>query len=121
MSLMWSWEEVQRTGSHQPPQASSIHSLRSIYSQTSGRTSKAVLFAESVAFRVMLNHIGAFIIIWLLSHVRLFVTPWSTRLLFPWDCANKNTGVGFQFLLQGIILTLESSMVSHIAGRLLTI
>ena len=41
--------------------------------------------------------------------------------LFPWDCANKNTGVGCQFLLQGIILTLESSMVSHIAGRLLTI
>ena len=52
MSLTWSWEEVQRTGSHQPPQASSIHSLRSIYSQTSGRTSKAVSF-----LRVLLSEL----------------------------------------------------------------
>ena len=44
----------------------------------------------------------------LLSHVRLFVTPWTvacTRLLHPWDFLGKSTGVGCHFLLQGMFLT----------------
>ena len=42
-----------------------------------------------------------------LSHVLLFVTPWtvSTRLLHSWDFPGKSTGVGCHFLLQGIFLT----------------
>ena len=39
-----------------------------------------------------------------LSHVQLFVTPW-TMLLCPWDFPGKSTGVGCQFLLQRIFLT----------------
>ena len=37
----------------------------------------------------------------MLSHVQLFVTPWtvSHRLLYPWDFAGKNTGVDCHFLL----------------------
>ena len=36
-----------------------------------------------------------------LSHVWLFVTPWTvaTRLLHPWDFPGKSTGVGCHFLL----------------------
>ena len=42
------------------------------------------------------------------SHVRLFATPWTaTRLLCPWDCPEKNTGVGSHSLLQGIFPTQE--------------
>ena len=43
----------------------------------------------------------------LLSHVRLFATPWAvpTRLLCPRDFPGKNAGVGYHFLLQGIFLT----------------
>ena len=42
----------------------------------------------------------------LLSHVRLFATPWTvacTRLLYPWDFLGKSTGVGCHFLLQGTL------------------
>ena len=38
----------------------------------------------------------------LLSHVRLFATPW---LLCPWDFPGKSTGVECHFLLQGIFPT----------------
>ena len=31
----------------------------------------------------------------------------TARLLCPWDCPGKNTGVGHHFLLQGIFLTQE--------------
>ena len=44
----------------------------------------------------------------LLSHVRLFVTPWTVappRLLCPWDFPAKSTGVSCHFLLQGIFPT----------------
>ena len=36
-----------------------------------------------------------------LSHVQLFLTPWSitTRLPCPWESPGKNTGVGWHFLL----------------------
>ena len=41
----------------------------------------------------------------MLSHARLFVTPWSvaTRLLCPWNFPGKNTGVGCHFQLQGYL------------------
>ena len=39
------------------------------------------------------------------SHVWLFVTLWTSKLLCPWDSPGKNTGVGCHFLLQGIFLT----------------
>ena len=44
----------------------------------------------------------------LLSHARLFVTPWTvacTKLLCPWDFQGKRTGVGCHFLLQEIFPT----------------
>ena len=36
-----------------------------------------------------------------LSHVQLFVTPRTTRLLCPQDFPGENTGMGCHFLLQG--------------------
>ena len=51
-----------------------------------------------------------------LSHVQLFVTPWTVRsrlcfrLLCPWDFSGKNTGVGSHFLLQEIFPTQESNI-----------
>ena len=44
-----------------------------------------------------------------LSHVRLFATPWTARLLRPWDSPGKNTGVGCHFLLQQIFPTQGSN------------
>ena len=43
----------------------------------------------------------------LLSHVRLFATPWNVAysLLCPWDFPGKSTGVDCHFLLQGIFPT----------------
>ena len=38
--------------------------------------------------------------------------PMDTRLLCPWDCPGKNTGVGCYALLQGIFPTQE--MNSHL-------
>ena len=43
-------------------------------------------------------------------HFSLYVvsdsaSPWTARLLCPWDFPGKNTGVGCYFLLQGIFLT----------------
>ena len=42
----------------------------------------------------------------LLSHIQLFMTPWthkeSSGLLCPWDCPGKNTGLCCHFLLQVI-------------------
>ena len=42
-----------------------------------------------------------------LSHVRLFVTPWTVALpgSSVFEISGKNTGVGCHFLLQGIFLT----------------
>ena len=39
-----------------------------------------------------------------LSHVQLFVTPWTIayRFLHPWDFPGKSTRMGCHFLLQGI-------------------
>ena len=48
-----------------------------------------------------------------LNQVQFFVTPFTLahqdRLLFPWDCPGKNTGVDCHFLLQGIFLTQGSN------------
>ena len=40
------------------------------------------------------------------SHVQLFAThgPWPSRFLCPWDFPGKNTGVGWDALLQGVFL-----------------
>ena len=48
----------------------------------------------------------------LLSPVWLFVTHklYPTRLLCPWNCSSKNTGVGCHFLLQGIFPTQGSNL-----------
>ena len=43
--------------------------------------------------------------VWVLScfsHVQLFVTPWTTNLLCPWDSPGKNTRVGCHAVFQGI-------------------
>ena len=48
----------------------------------------------------------------LLSHARLFATPWivaCTKLLCPWDFQGKSTGVGCHFLLLGIFPTQGSN------------
>ena len=42
---------------------------------------------------------------WSRSVVSDSATPWTPRLLCPWDSPGKNTGVGYHFLLQGIFLT----------------
>ena len=39
------------------------------------------------------------------SHAQFFVTPWTTRILCPWDSPGKNTRVGCHALLQGLFLT----------------
>ena len=38
------------------------------------------------------------------------VTPWTARLLCPWDSPGKNTGVGCHFLLH------QYSILTHIYG-----
>ena len=40
-----------------------------------------------------------------LGRVWLFATPWTTRLLCPWNFPGQNTGVGSHSLLQGIFPT----------------
>ena len=54
-----------------------------------------------------------------LSCVQLFVTPWPTWLLRPWDSPGKDTGVGCLFLLQGIFPTQGSDpyLLSLFTGR----
>ena len=48
----------------------------------------------------------------LLSHVWLFVTPWTVahRILHLWNFLGKSTGVGCHFLLQGIFPTQGSNL-----------
>ena len=54
-----------------------------------------------------------------LSHVWLFVTPWTVALLCPWNFLGKNTGVVCHFLLQGSSRPRDGTWVSCIAGRFL--
>ena len=49
----------------------------------------------------------------LLSHVRLFATPWISAHQAPppqWDVPGKNTGAGCYFLLQGTFPTQELNL-----------
>ena len=56
-----------------------------------------------------------------LSHVQLFVIPWTiphqypTRLLCPWNFPGKNTGAGCHFLLQGISRLKRSNRISRVS------
>ena len=47
----------------------------------------------------------------MISHVRLFETPWMVACQAPlsWNFLGKNTGVGCRFLLQGIFPTQGSN------------
>ena len=60
-----------------------------------------------------------------ISRVQVFGTLWTVpaRLLCPWDCLGKNTGVGCHALLQGIgiFLTQQTSIcyVSYIGRQVL--
>ena len=67
------------------------------------QVAKVLEFAEERISRLELNEVKS------LSHVRLFATPWTTRLLCPWDSSGRSTGVGCHFLLQGIFLTQGSN------------
>ena len=53
----------------------------------------------------------------MLSHVRLFVTPWlqPIRILCPWDFPGKNTWVGCHSLLQGIFPTQGLNPISCVS------
>ena len=53
--------------------------------------------------------------------VRLFATPGTvvTRLLPPWDFPGKNTGVGYHFFLQNMVLS-RSLQYLHVSFFLLT-
>ena len=44
-----------------------------------------------------------------MKRVWLFTTPWTARLLCPWDSPGKNTGVSCHFLLQGNLSTQGSN------------
>ena len=59
-----------------------------------------------------------------LHQVWLFATPWTTRLLCPWNFPGKNTGVSCHFLLQGVFPNpgIEPSSVSSpaLAGGFFT-
>ena len=53
-----------------------------------------------------------------LSHPEVFnsfVTPWTARLLCPWNSPDKNIGVSYHVLLLGIFPTQGSNPVSFIA------
>ena len=58
-----------------------------------------------------------------LSHVRLFVTPWTVtpRLLGPWDFPGMNTGVGCIYFSMGSSQPRDWTRVSRIVGRRFTV
>ena len=47
-----------------------------------------------------------------LSHVQLFVSPWTVARQAPWGLLGKNTGVSCHFLLQGIFLDLSPALAT---------
>ena len=63
-------------------------------------------FREGLQGRNLLSNLG-YIWICVLSHVLLFVTPWTVAHQAPLSMGfpSKNTGVGCHFFLQGIFLT----------------
>ena len=57
-----------------------------------------------------------------LSHVPVFVTPWTAaRLLCPWDFPGKNTGWVAISSSRGSSLPRDQTQVSYLAGRFFTI
>ena len=58
-----------------------------------------ILYIKCTNMKLVVTHVCV------LSCVRLLVTPWTPRLLCPWNFPDKNTGVGCHFLLQGIFST----------------
>ena len=64
----------------------------------------------------------AFVVVQLLSHICLFVTPWTTeqRALQSMDFPGKNTGAGCHFLVQGILLAQGSMLAYSLPTRILT-
>ena len=60
---------------------------------------------------------------WLLSHIRLFVTPWivACQALLPMESSRPNTGVCSHALFQGTSQPRDQTWVSYIAGRFFTI
>ena len=57
-------------------------------------------FLHKVKRRIKYNTIFL-CVCYLFSHVWLFATPWTARLLCPWNSPGKNSEVGCHFLLQG--------------------
>ena len=56
----------------------------------------------------------------LLSHVRLFATPWTMDYCYsPWNSPGQNTGVGSLPLLQGIFATQGSNPGLPHCGQIL--
>ena len=47
-----------------------------------------------------------------LSHVQLFVSPWTVARQAPWGLLGKNTGVSCHFLLPGIFLDLSPALAT---------
>ena len=56
------------------------------------------------------------------SHVQLFVSPWTVAYQAPLSMGlpYKNTGVGYNFLLQGIFLSQGSNLSPTLAGGFCT-
>ena len=57
----------------------------------------------------------------LLSHVRLFATPWTPGSSIHGIFLGKSTGVGCHFLLQGTSQPRDPTQVSHIVDRRFTV
>ena len=56
-------------------------------------------------YKSMLPFVFGLMCVKSLSHVQLFVTLWTTRLLCPWNSPGKIPGMGCHVLLQGIFPT----------------
>ena len=64
----------------------------------------AVNMKQFKEYEPFLKTLSVVVVVQSLSHVQLFVTPWTVAHC-PCDFPGKNTGVGCYFLLQGIFLT----------------
>ena len=89
-NVMWIWRETQEW-----------RSTPGLWAWTAGRMALSQLRQRKFG--------GALGVLWkwkLLSHVRVFVTPW---LYSPWNSPGQNTGMGSLSLLQGIFPTQGSN------------
>ena len=62
---------------------------------------------HSTVYFKELNCMVCIVVVLSLSHVQLFVTPWT--VVCPWHSPGKIPGVGYHFLLQGTFLTQGSN------------